>query len=107
MASLGLLVPSLLHHTGLLVSCPSSVTLATGTLVPICGILDLDVDQRGIKRAYWLKAASMLKPQRRGDCGGGDGVWAPSAQEESGKMAGSWGSNAVLRLKTTLRLVLP
>lgn len=52
---------------------------------PVCGILDLDVDQRGIKGGHWLEAAE-LKPQRRGGCGGGGGdeVWALTVSSRPG-----------------------
>lgn len=74
-------LPQLRHHSN-------------GIFDPVCGILDLDVYQRGIKGAYWLKAAAVLKPQRRGDCGSGDGVWAlrvssrPRRWEDSGVRCG-------------------
>lgn len=73
MASPGCVVPSQLHHKTATV-LPQLRRHGNGIFdPPVCGILDLDVDQRSIEGAYWLKAAAVLKPQRRGDCGGGDG----------------------------------
>lgn len=40
-----------LHHHG------------NGIFDPVCGILDLDVDQGGIGEAYWLRAAAVLSPE--------------------------------------------
>lgn len=41
---------------------------------PVCGILDLDVDQWRIDGAYWLKYGAVLKKQRRTECSVGAGV---------------------------------
>lgn len=73
MASSGCLVPSQLHHKTATV-LPQLCHHSNGIFDPICRSLDLDVDQRGIKGAYWLKAAAVLKPQR-GDCGRNSRNW--------------------------------
>lgn len=104
MAYPGCLVPGQLHYktaTVLLRLCHHS----NGIFDPICGILDLDVDQRGIKGAYWPKAAAaaaVLKPQRRAaavvmGCGLRASV---AGRGEDGRILGSGvqlaGSNSVL-----------
>ncbi|KAE8289005.1 hypothetical protein D5F01_LYC12883 [Larimichthys crocea] len=58
---------------------------SNGIFDPVCGILDLDVDQLGINGAHWPKAAAVVNPQWRGDCGGGDEVWALRVSSRLGR----------------------
>lgn len=84
----GCLVPSRRHHRTATV-LPYRRHHGNGIFDPICGILDLDVDQRGINRAYWLKTAAV---QRWRDCGGADGVSV--AGQEDGRVLGSAGPDS-------------
>lgn len=84
MAYSGSLVHSQLHHKT--ASVLSQLCLhSNGIFDPVCGILDLDVDQLGINGAHWPKAAAVVNPQWRGDCGGGDEVWALRVSSRLGR----------------------